>query len=666
MDTIAVIISLFEIFLCCLGGAILIYRPGLRISETISSGIVIAFMMLSVIYQVSFLIRIPNLSYILEILLFVWIVYRLKRTNFNIAFLPLPYIKKFISQHNFFILPVAFVWIYLFFQAVILPPGNWDSMTYNLARVLLFQQEKSLFLKEVSTVRQAIFPVGADILHYTFLRFNTDYGIGIFSLLAYLSIVLGTYALSRKYVSQEIALTATLVILSLPELVYQATSTKNDIITIAAAIFCFLTVFHILEKFTITDVIFLILAILFGISAKTTFLAFAIPFIVFFGVLLVKKYGLKFWFKSFFQSWRYFLVFLVPFLILSQIWLFIYNHHYWGTWSGTLEYATMNRQTDGLKGAIANLVRYLFNSLDLLEPSNILFRVIIASDISDLLKKIYDNFFRPILSNYGIGVLGDFRIYWTQHEDFSWFGPWGFFIVIPAIFFSLLRGPKFLKTVSLTLLGYLFIIAYTLVWNRWISRYLSLFFVASGVCVAYLIKSLEMRKLSLNIIRCFSIFILLFACTFNSAKPLFTSFNKPLTGSDLLPLKWGQAIMNESIWSQTELGRKRLFYAEKYYGDTRVLKFNQLVPPGSQVALVAREDSWVYPYLLHSHQVKFTPVELSSLTNRGSDFDYILCLDVKCNAQKISSLINVQTQTIWSSRLPARIGKLIQLNSSAT
>ena len=283
---------------------------------------------------------------------------------------------------------------------------------------LLFQQEKSLYLTEITTHRQAVFPVGSDILHHIFLRFYTDYGIGIFSFLAYVSIGLGTYALCRRYTSSQISLMATLVIISLPEVVYQSTSTKNDIITAATAIFCFLTVHRLLEKLTLTDVILLTLGLAFGISAKTSFLGFILPFSLFFGLLLLKKYKVGVLIKLIADNSLPFILLIIPIVILSQLWLFIHNHYFLGGWSGAETFTSIHKQSDGLKGAVANLVRYVFQSVHFLKLGDILFESISGLTLSNTLQNTYDSWLQPLLGDAGIGedFTPAFNILWTPHE----------------------------------------------------------------------------------------------------------------------------------------------------------------------------------------------------------------------------------------------------------
>lgn len=657
------IISLIEIILFCFGATLFVYRSDMKISEAIASGIILTFLTFSFIFQFVFLIGQPNLAFFLEALLLVWLLFQVrKKTKYLNIFYHT--INTFWAQHKFLTIVISLVWIYLGLQAIILPPSNWDSMAYNLSRVLLFQQQKSLLLTNVAGIWQSIFPVGADILHHTFLRFYNDYGIGIFSFLSYLSVAFGTYALSRRYTSCEISLVSTLVVISLPELVYQATSTKNDIIVNALAIFCFLTFHRLLDEINLKDFIILILALIWGISVKTTWLAFLLPFSLFFGIIILQKYPLRIWSQLIFRNWRLLILFVVPALIFSQFWLFIHNYYIWGSWSGTPEYNALSKQVDGLKGSLANLVRYLLQSIDLLEPGNIIIRRLIGISFTELLQKIYDTFLYPVFGDVATNeMLGPFRLSWWSHEDMAWFGPLGFLLVIPAVLYSVVKGKKFLRALGLTLLGYIFILSYVLVWNPFHNRYVSLFFVASGGCIAYLINLFKHRKYLLKLIKYTSILILFIACSINAAKPLISLSPDTYIGANINIFNFPYVIFKESIWGKTKLGTNRFYYAENFYGDSRVTNFMKLVPSGSQVALVTEghmASTWVYHYLLYNPQVKFTPIIKPKLESKNLKFDYILCAELQCQFKQTNSNKTI----LWTAEPSAKKGQLIRVSDS--
>ena len=649
------ILVLLEVILLCLGGALLIHRQEYKVSESISSGIVLALLTLSFSFQSTFLIHQPKLSFVIEIALVIGTLILIvkKRELFNYFYQK---IKDFISRNIFVSFSLVIAWSYLLCLALILPPSVYDSMTYNLARVLLFQQHNSLFLTDVNRTHQAVFPVGVDILHHAILRFYTDYGIGIFSFLAYISVVLGTYALCRQHTSQKISLAATLVIASLPEFVFQATSTKNDIFIIAAAIFCFLAVSRLLKKLCWGDLTLLLLGLVFGVSAKTTFMAFALPFCCFFGFLLLKKYGLLPWFKLLSRNWYYWIILAIPLLILSQLWLFIHNHNVWGTWSGPEDFVQVHKHSDGVKGAFANLVRYGFQSINFLPLTDEVSADLFNFKISEILQNVYDTIFLPLFDGVGAGtVFGELTIKWWNHEDHSWFGPWGTLIVLPAIIYSLFKGKKEIQAWSLSLLGYLSIVSYQVVWMPWNCRFISIFFAGSGVCIAYSLNSLRVSKFIIKILKILSILLLLYACAFNVDKRLVTSYK---------PSKWPEEITTQSIWKQSNFGRDRDFYFNRLYGDDRLDVFTKLVPSGSQVALVVGHDTLTYNFLLRNPDLEFTPMKQLVLDSHSQalQYDYILCLkdvvEVKCDLN--NEVLN-SSEVLWASEPGRKEAKLIRI-----
>lgn len=90
--------------------------------------------------------------------------------------------------------------------------------------------------------------------------------------------MLATYGLARPRVNRHIALTTALVIALLPEIVYQVTATKNDIILAAVAIACVVWADRWLQAPSFEALLGLGLTLCFGVAVKTTFGLFAFFF----------------------------------------------------------------------------------------------------------------------------------------------------------------------------------------------------------------------------------------------------------------------------------------------------------------------------------------------------------------------------------------------------
>ncbi|GFE67662.1 glycosyltransferase family 39 protein [Chroococcus sp. FPU101] len=640
-----------EVLCFCLGGVLFISAPSRRVSESLSLGICLGLMLLSVIFQISFLLKLPQFSFILEGLFLIFIFYHARKKYSEIKKILIA-IKHFFLKYKLITSIILICWIHFFLLATIIPPANWDSMTYNLARVFLFQQEKTFFLTNVTTPRQAIFVVGSDVLPHAFLRFYSDYGVGLFSFLAYLSIGLGTYALSRNFVSVKISLLATVIIIGMPELCFQATSTKNDIFTASAAIFCFISVYRLLNYLNKQDLSLIILGLTFGLSVKTTFLAFFVPFSVIFGYLILRKYSVFEIVKLIKQNKLYFIIILFPALIMSQIWLFLYHF---------LQVSDINIVEDKnikmvignnnrLFKGIANFIRYIFQSIHLFPFDNLLLGRL-KIDFDQFLNNIYNLIFFPLFGNAGLGYSLNaprpFLINSEPHEDLSWYGIAGFFVILPSLVWTLYKGNSFLKALSLTLIGFFLIVCFGIYWTPWNNRYLTLFFSASGLCIAFFLQSIypKIKNRGIQFLQIVFIIILISSCLLNSSKPF--------AGLSI------KQFLKPNIWLKTNFGTNRFYYANRHFEDERLAKFAELIPVNSQVALLAGDNSWIYPFYLINPQIIIQPVALKELQQKNHNFDYTLCLDVGC------TLISDQPsyKVLWASNEESKkLGKIIKIN----
>ena len=176
---------------------------------------------------------------------------------------------------------------YLAVQAVFVPPASQDGLCYNLPRIFMMQQENTLFPAHYNDIRQRIFPIGFDILHYANLRFHSDYGLSAWCYLSYLCIVVVSYSLSLRISRRpDVAFVASLLAASAKLFVLQAVSVKNDIPLAAMALAFFLATYELLyegggrKRF---QWYFLLLTAVYGVSVKTYFVFFIAAFVVCFG-----------------------------------------------------------------------------------------------------------------------------------------------------------------------------------------------------------------------------------------------------------------------------------------------------------------------------------------------------------------------------------------------
>lgn len=696
MTLIVVCIFILELLVFNAAGFVLFRKYEYKTAEAAAFACGLTLILLSCLFQLGFLIYLPAVSFLIEgvvLVLSIVLLVRCKQYIFealrDIIYLwrRYPFTATFASIFVFF----------LFAQALFLPPGNWDSMKYNLARVLLFQQENTFFLDRTTNIQQLIQPVGSDILSHMILRFYTDYGVALFSWLAYLGIGFGAYALSRRFAQPHIALTVSIVTMSFPELIYQATSTKNDIFTAIAGMMALLLALRILDELNVKDFLLLLLALSFGISCKTTFAAFVIPFVLIFGIVFLYKHGCFKWKDILLSHWWIVLITLIPIAVLSQVWLFYANYNRFGSLFGPASFIDHFRNPDGLTGAFANLIRYGFQSFHLLEPVDDIWMAYFGTKISSQLLNLYNWLVSDWLGN--TGSLSAFGIFWAPVEELSWFGPFGFFLVLPGILYAVIRGPNRLRCCTLAVLGYAFFVAWQVPWMPANNRFFSLFFICSAPCSAFFLQRwLSYRWINLTF-RFLSILILLYACIYNQSKPLFIKqvaykeMKEVFSPAEKKLPPWMkkaeeddageftqfvnrftkaiQTISNTSIWSLTDWGRHRLYYARRYFYDQRIEKFIETVAKDARVGIVGGDaDAWIYHYMLYRPDVVFIPIPAHWIKSGGSieqekleGLDYLLCINTQCT----NILGNPDSQLIWQS-LPKRYirkGSLVLLTGSS-
>jgi hypothetical protein len=631
------LISLLELALLVTGTMLLFHRWGYSIAHTFSLAIIVTLLILSLTFQTAFLLGIPGLSFPVEGVLSIGALVLIFRERQRLADICTS-LFRFMRCHSVMSGVVVLCIVYLGLQAFVIPEGNYDCMRYNLTRVLLFQQERSILLTNVTEYHQAVFPVGGDILSHLFLRYYTDYGLAAISFLAYLSIGFGSYALSRNHASSHVAWTVMLIVISFPLLVRQATGTKPDILATSVVILCLLCAERLLHRPNLRDGLLVVLGLGFGISIKTTFLAFLLPFVLVFACLFIKRHGLGPIFQILKRSWLP-IIFVVPMvLVFSQIWLFLHNHNYWGHWGGPTEFVNFHRNQDGLGGAVANLVRYGMQSLHLMTPADVLSEWLSGEKISDLLERAYELVLYPVIGDTGAlwshkiepFVISDSN--WGDGENAAWFGPFGFLFVIPAMVYTLLCGSAYLRMVSIVLVVYAVVLSWQFPWTPWNCRFFGPVFAGGAGCLGYWLTRWE-RRWKLQAMQIAALSILVYCCVVNQAKSLLGpgALKQSARQFTLAP-----GLIEQSIWVQTDWGRDRHYYARRYYGNNRIEEFIQVVKPNARVAVVSQHHGWLFHYLLYRPDIHFVPLSSNDSTGKVlstellDGFDYLLCINRSC------------------------------------
>ncbi len=618
MQAIYAGLSLAGLWLFLTGLTLFFRRHHYELPEAVVFAVLVLFAVYSAAFQVFFLVGLYRYSFFLDIILNSFSIYYIIK-NRAILFHDFHQTLIFWCVHRKLLFPFGGILLYLFLQALLLPPSEYDSMVHNLSRVLLMRQEGSLFLTNYTTFNQVGFLVGADILHFLFLRWPSDWFLGIFSFLSYLSVLLATFSLVRAQSADDrLALLTTLIIASLVELVLQSTSTKNDLPLTAMATASFLAAMRVLSRGDALSLALLGTALALGSDMKAYFLGFSVPF----GALLLVAYGPALTQAATTGGRRGWGYLLLPALLLALLVLFLgVNLTNYGTLFGTPANVRWHQNPDGWQGALANACRYFIQILGL--PRQLGGAWLEEGVMAQLGPKKEVGLAPQTLhleERYQI-TLSLFR---PPNEAWSWYGPLAFVLILPALGYALLKGNTFLKITAWSLVLFFAAVCWQIGWMPWNNRFFSLFFGASGLGLGFFLQRVWPRKWDAVWIG-LAFLCLGYAALFNYPKPFFDLRQVGLwVHRHLVPFEemagkgeGDRRFYRLPIFTWVNLIPQRDMYCWRHYQDERLTVFAREVKPHSRVLMIADDSAWLFPYLVRRPDLIFTVVNPERLKEVG-------------------------------------------------
>ncbi len=621
MSPILALLSLLILFLF-LGALFLFFvNQGYALSEAGVYAIVVSMAVYAAVFQLFFLLGAPHASFVLDGILAGWAAGYLVKFSTRLADSVVQALA-FFRRFRRISVPFGLIFAYLLAQALTVPPSEYDSLIHNLPRILLMMQEESLFLKNYSTFNQVGFFVGADLLQFLFLRWHSDWFLGTFSFLSYVAVLLATFSLVRAHLGDEkLALVTALVVGSLVELALQSTSTKNDIPLTAMAAATFLAAAHVLSRRDPLSLALLCIALALGSSMKAYFLGFSLPFAVLFLAVFFREVrtlaaaSLK-------TSWCWF---LLPVLLLAQLSLFLgVNYSAHGSVFGSPANVQAHRNPDGWRGALANASRYMLQTAGLPRQLG-----------GDWLEKLHGQAWDPYRDAgkaplaFRVGDPQDLSLSLFQPpiESVSGYGPLAFFLCFPALVYSLVRGPTFIRLTAASLWLFFAALCWQVGWMPWNNRFLSLFFGGSGLCVGYFLQRVAARKYD-AVWLLLSFLFLSYATFLNHFKPFIDLRQAGLwVHRHLVQLQemegkgeGDRRYYKYPVFTWVNVVVERDAYWRRYYRDERVAVVTRALKPRARLLWVAGEYDWIFPYLLKRPDLRVTLTTPERLNDLGLGF----------------------------------------------
>jgi 4-amino-4-deoxy-L-arabinose transferase-like glycosyltransferase len=513
----------------------------------------------------------------------------------------------------------------LVYLILAVPPNNNDSMVVHLVRVGYWLQHGSFTPWNSIIERQVIYPYNAQIIVlWTILLHGTDLFAAFLQFFSVLFTGLGIYCIGREIGGNRFqSALAALFYLTFPQVLLQATTTQDDLV-----VTCFLILgsYFFLRWYghnyaDKNDFLLAALSLMIAIGIKPTAFYFFIGFAVFIVLLVCIK---KMQFKQILQLG---IACIVAFLIFSS-YGYINNTIYFHNPLGPAEF--VKSESGAFNGNVfrkaeVNTGRffYQFLSLDGL-PKSITqplqnAKIAIASRMPSVFNTTTE-FVKDPAKQFSLSAEPGIN------EDFSWFGPISFLLLLPAFFMGIIQAVK----TKNTKIAFLLLVPFFLMlgigilrpgWDPYQGRYFNPGIAISMPLVTLLINRKNSGQITMLVISIIAVLVLAFSVLMNDSKPIVTQrtvardCSKPSvlahptivskaichTGYSLFPILPAKI----DIASLNSLERETYSSGQHY---AILNEFEKLIPAKSRIGLSLLNGDWEYPFFGKHFEYALVPV----------------------------------------------------------
>ena len=408
------------------------------------------------------------------------------------------------------------VFFYIFVQSLVVPPTNFDSLAYNITRNYFFIQENNIYPNNnFNYYNGLIQPLNSDLLYLKFAYFRTDYFMNIYNLMCYMILGLTFFELFKNLNVKENRILYIILFLSISNLFLSLFNTKNDLYSATFLIINIYLFFIIFDGNKKIIPIFLI-TIFYTTGIKWTVIFYLLPlFFVTIYYSFKKNLTIKFF--------KWFLVLSPLALILLPLDTFYFNQKFTGSLTGAVQVDGANHflHQEGVKGMLANFIRYLIMSIDISIP---LHRVGLENFVS-FFDKIEDVIQLAILGNNDFGISSifkneikfDYSYVLRPHSDFAFYGILGLiFFITPFLLWKFKKEKQFI--IAFISFTFLFLFCFNISWFPWNARYLLPFILLGSILFASL--NLRLNNIIRKILLTYSVLLVSFNLLVHVPQPL--------------------------------------------------------------------------------------------------------------------------------------------------
>ncbi|WP_419661483.1 uncharacterized protein Dvar_19160 [Desulfosarcina variabilis str. Montpellier] len=486
-----------ETMLFALAGFFLLWRLGYTIAEAGAGGILLLFMALSLIHQVDIFIGSPWPGLVLELIILVGVLTAGVRRRHLLAGC-FRTVGRLIGQEQFACLIIAGGWAVMAILA---------GIGYGVAEFQSVKGGEFGWLHGNMALWSSLHPIpplNAPALFYHTSRFGLAPGACGFGVLAHMAVGFSTYALARRYAWPPMALTITLMVVSMPRMVRLAMHPCAELISVAAIVVCVLLLYRLVEQHLVWDLYFFLLCLSFSIDAHPMSLALVLVLLLLLTVVMMRRHGWLLCRELIIARPIPMVMVVLLTMGLVQVPVFALNLVHGHPLLGR----AVVFDTDGIIGATANLIRYLFISIDPTEAVRNALVWLVGLDLKQVMTGLYN---MTVVSLFGrSGASAEFVPVFSGSGP-AGFGPVAALLVLPAMVHAALRGPRRLKALSVAWLGYLYLAALILAWTADNLIVLSPLYVANGFMVAFFLPPWRLRRRGMRLLQVLFVLLLVLA-----------------------------------------------------------------------------------------------------------------------------------------------------------
>lgn len=533
------------------------------------------------------------------------------------------YYKKITLYEKGGFMLFAIMVILIFTQGVLYPPNNWDSLTYHLPRIMYWLSNQNTDFFPTHVLRNLYQPPFTEyfIMHVNVVNGNDYLANSIQLFFLVLTALSAWLVLDCFKVTRLIKIICAILIVSIPSVELQASTTKNDIV---CAFFVVTGIYFCINAYRSVNVVnyfFLGLTVGLGILTKGTSYIFMAPILVMFAALSLFKIILL----------RSYTIIYYGCITISLVALLNFNHY---------------KRNYAVSGNILNVDKYESESYSIQKNSLATFNSNLLKNaglhISYPLDKIYDPWLReyhkknhidinsPDLNYYGTPYNG--AISASTHEDtvpnflhFILISLGILFLTIYCMF--RFRTALHLVIILVVLLMQIMLFNFYLKWQPWHTRLHIPLFVVGSVMICLAAYASKYFRFIVFLFLPFVLLNFFFLFTYNNLRPIV----KNLTYTKNIDL-------NDSRFKKYFANQLHLY--PEYNAVLKMIYRDNVNKLGLQL------PEWEYP-LLHSYyyeRVRVKAINVNNITSgignanfpveavvANVNTDYILVNGIKLN-----------------------------------